>query len=160
LGQLVDSADVGLLGGGQASGLGVETGDENLRVGRARLSQSAACGRQRQACRSDAKAQFPSIHRLQLLWSDIGPDPTPTPRGIERAHVNGVPGNKKAPARGPTLLWRTCRSKRGLLLDEAAELVVEARDAAAAVHQMLVAAGPGRVRRRVDVQVQRGAFLP
>src|SRR5690606_36215976 len=119
LGQLIGGADVGLLGRGQATGLSVKAGAENLRRGRAVLRKPYACGRQRQARRGDAKAQFPSIHRLQLLRSDIGPDPASTPRRIERTHVNGVPGNKTAPARGPTLLWRTCRSKSGLFLDEA-----------------------------------------
>lgn len=48
---------------------------------------------------------------------------------------------------------------RVLLLDEAGELVVEARNAAAPVQQVGVAAGPGRVRRRVDVERQLVAFL-
>ena len=37
-------------------------------------------------------------------------------------------------------------------LHEAGEFLVEARQAAAAVHQLLLAAGPGRVGGRVDVQ--------
>src|SRR3984893_15528809 len=44
-------------------------------------------------------------------------------------------------------------------LEEARELLVEARQAAAAVEQVLLAAGPGRVRFRVDVEMQRIARL-
>ena len=40
-----------------------------------------------------------------------------------------------------------------------AELLLEAREAAAAVEQMLLAAGPGRVRLRVDVELQLVARL-
>src|ERR1700688_3249076 len=47
----------------------------------------------------------------------------------------------------------------GLGLEEARELLVEARQAAAAVEQMLLAAGPGRVRFRVDIEMQRIARL-
>ena len=63
-GQLIDGADVSLLGRGQAAGLGVEAGDEDLRVRGARLGQRPVRGCQRQARRGDAKAQFPSVHRL------------------------------------------------------------------------------------------------
>ena len=49
---------------------------------------------------------------------------------------------------------------RSLLAGEGAELGVEARDAAATVQQLLVAAGPGRVRLRIDIQVQGCDFLP
>src|ERR1044072_6721512 len=48
---------------------------------------------------------------------------------------------------------------RNLLLAEPAELLLEAREAPAAVHQVLLAAGPGRVRLRVDVEMQRVALL-
>ncbi len=47
-----------------------------------------------------------------------------------------------------------------LLAGEAAELGVEAGDATAAIQQMLVATGPGRVGLGVDVEVQGGPFLP
>src|SRR5580692_5853728 len=50
-------------------------------------------------------------------------------------------------------------SPRDLALEEARELLVEARQAAAAVEQVLLTAGPGRVRLRVDVEVQRIARL-
>ncbi|MNI72450.1 hypothetical protein D3C73_1283920 [compost metagenome] len=80
LGQLVDGADLGLLGGGQAPGLGVEAGDEDLRIGGARLGQRSARRRQRQARRGDAKAQFPSVHRLQLMWSDQARTQRPRPK--------------------------------------------------------------------------------
>src|ERR1044071_1315021 len=50
--------------------------------------------------------------------------------------------------------------RRGLLLGaDAGELLLEARDAAAAVEQVLLAAGPGRVRLRVDVERERVALL-
>src|SRR6185437_15592228 len=42
---------------------------------------------------------------------------------------------------------------------KAAEALVEARDLAARVEQLLVAAGPGRMRLGIDVQLQRVAFL-
>ena len=45
-------------------------------------------------------------------------------------------------------------------LQEAREFLLEARQAAAAIDQMLLAAGPGRVRLRVDVQTQGVARLP
>src|SRR5580658_615893 len=46
-----------------------------------------------------------------------------------------------------------------LTLEEAREFLVEPRQAAAAVEQVLLAAGPGRVRFRVDVEMQRIARL-
>src|SRR5579862_1397223 len=42
---------------------------------------------------------------------------------------------------------------------EAAETLVEARELAAGVEQALLAAGPGRVRFRIDLQAQRVAGL-
>src|SRR4051812_46138855 len=48
---------------------------------------------------------------------------------------------------------------RSLLLPEPAELLLEAREAAAAVEQMLLAAGPRRMRFRVDIEAQRVAGL-
>src|SRR5947207_128497 len=47
----------------------------------------------------------------------------------------------------------------GLLPPQPAELLLEARQAPAAVEQMLLAAGPGRMRFRVDVEAQRVARL-
>ena len=44
--------------------------------------------------------------------------------------------------------------------EERVELVLEARQAAAAVEQLLSAAGPGRMRLRVDVEVERVALGP
>src|SRR5450631_24846 len=44
-------------------------------------------------------------------------------------------------------------------LQEARELLLEARQAAAAVDQMLLAAGPGRVRLRIDVEMHDIALL-
>src|SRR4051812_9541076 len=44
-------------------------------------------------------------------------------------------------------------------LHETGELLLEARQAAAAVEQLLRSAGPGRMRLRVDIEVQRVTFL-
>src|SRR5712672_1229315 len=44
-------------------------------------------------------------------------------------------------------------------LEKAGELLLEARHAAAAIDQMLLAAGPGRVRLRVDVEMHDIAIL-
>src|ERR1700760_934258 len=53
-----------------------------------------------------------------------------------------------------------CRiSESSLFLEEARKLLLEARDAAAAVHDLLGAAGPGRMRLRIDVEVQLVALL-
>src|SRR5437868_14895900 len=46
-----------------------------------------------------------------------------------------------------------------ILLEKARKLLLEARHAAAAVENLLGAAGPGRVRLGVDVEVQLVAFL-
>src|SRR5690349_23863941 len=42
--------------------------------------------------------------------------------------------------------------KSRLRLHEACELLVEAREAAAAIHQLLLTAGPGGMRCRIDVE--------
>ena len=55
-------------------------------------------------------------------------------------------------------LWRK-RQTSLLAESHAAEARVEARQAPAAVEQLLLAAGPGRVRPRVDVEIERVAFL-
>src|SRR3954467_9211183 len=49
--------------------------------------------------------------------------------------------------------------KGSLLLQESRKLLLEPRDAAAAVQQLLGAANPGRVRLGVDVEVQLVALL-
>src|SRR3979409_756075 len=49
--------------------------------------------------------------------------------------------------------------KPSVLLEEARKLLLEARNAATAVEQLLRAAGPGRVRLGVDVEVELVAFL-
>src|SRR6201995_5689553 len=46
-----------------------------------------------------------------------------------------------------------------LFFEEARKLLLEARDAAAAIHDLLGAAGPGRMRPRIDVEVQLVTFL-
>src|SRR5262245_34866585 len=43
--------------------------------------------------------------------------------------------------------------------EHALELLLEARETAAAVHELLVAAGPGRVSLGVDVEGERVALL-
>ena len=50
-------------------------------------------------------------------------------------------------------------SGSGSGLQEPRELLLEPRHAAAAVDQMLLAAGPGRVRLRIDIEMQRIARL-
>src|SRR5262249_38212314 len=65
---------------------------------------------------------------------------------------------QNAPDFGGVLLFG--KPDRGsVLLEEARELLLEARDAAAAIHDLLGAAGPGRVRLRIDVQIELVAFL-
>src|SRR5215831_18122889 len=51
------------------------------------------------------------------------------------------------------------RPAGALLLEEARILLLEAREPAAAVDQLLLAAGPSRVRFRIDVEMQRIARL-
>src|SRR5256885_11616928 len=46
-----------------------------------------------------------------------------------------------------------------LFLAQSAELLLEARETSATVEQVLLAAGPGRMRLRVDVEAQRVARL-
>src|SRR5262249_32361960 len=46
-----------------------------------------------------------------------------------------------------------------LLFDKARKLLLEAREPAATVEQLLMAAGPGRMRLRVDVEMQDVALL-
>src|ERR1700692_3224797 len=58
---------------------------------------------------------------------------------------------------GPARSRRLAAADLGL--EEARELLVEARQAAAAVEQVLLAASPGRVRFRVDIEMQRIARL-
>src|SRR5262245_12958329 len=53
------------------------------------------------------------------------------------------------------------RVGRGLFfLEKARELLLEARQAATAVEQLLLAAGPGRVRFRVDIEMDRITLSP
>jgi len=97
-----------------------------------------------------------------LQWRTIGPY-----RGGRSGAVTGVPGKPKGAGPGDRRLCdrlaegcdRKARPLRILFLDKAGELVVEARNATATVQHVLVAAGPGRVGQRIDVQVQDRAFL-
>src|SRR5207245_11415116 len=70
---------------------------------------------------------------------------------------------QKRPCRAGALFRVRCpRQSQGtgsLLLEETLELLLEAGDAAAAIHQLLGAAGPGRVRFGVDIEVQLVAGL-
>ena len=52
------------------------------------------------------------------------------------------------------------RMRRYFLRPRPAKLLLEARQPAAAVEQLLLAAGPGRVRLRVDVEAQRSPPCP
>src|SRR5437016_1334246 len=65
--------------------------------------------------------------------------------------------NKNAPE--PGAFCCSARPEDSVLFQEARELLLKAGNAAAAIHQLLGAAGPRRVRFRVDVEVQRVAFL-
>src|ERR1700716_1768415 len=71
--------------------------------------------------------------------------------------------NKNAPGnRGVLHSWvksKKAGSKASVLLEKPRKLLLEARHAAAAVEHLLGAAGPGRVRLGVDVEVQLVAFL-
>src|SRR5262245_9742077 len=50
-------------------------------------------------------------------------------------------------------------SALSLLKPEAGELLLEAGDPPGAIHDLLLAAGPGRVRLRVDVETQNVTLL-
>src|SRR5262245_31051535 len=52
-----------------------------------------------------------------------------------------------------------CGGRLFLLEAEAGELLLEARDAPGAIHDLLLAASPGRMRLRIDVEAQRIALL-
>src|ERR1700743_3885151 len=69
-----------------------------------------------------------------------------------------LPPKTKTPPK-PGVFCCLAALKRSVLLEEARNLLLEARDAAAAVQELLGAAGPGRVRLRVDIEVQLVAFL-
>ena len=56
---------------------------------------------------------------------------------------------KRALKRRPAFGTPRCRS------EETFELLLEARETAATVHQALVAAGPGGMRRRIDIERER-----
>src|SRR5690606_27590572 len=68
------------------------------------------------------------------------------------------PGCKRCRAVEDVVRPGTCPGRRGS--EQPFELLLEARKSAAAVDELLVAARPGRVRVRVDVERQRVAFLP
>ena len=57
------------------------------------------------------------------------------------------------------MLWVVKRERLIFAERQTAEALVEARDLAARIKQLLVAAGPGRMHLRIDVEVQRVAFL-
>src|SRR6185369_9395889 len=72
-------------------------------------------------------------------------------------------GQKKRPGEtGAFLLYlgrKEAGSKASVLLEEARKLLLEARHAPATVQDLLGAAGPGRMRLGIDVEVQLVAFL-
>src|SRR3984893_1029929 len=70
---------------------------------------------------------------------------------------------KKAPARAGASDMQSggISSEASIFLEEARELLLEPRNAAAAIEHLLGAAGPGRVRLGVDIEVQLVArFAP
>ena len=102
--------------------------------------------------RTRPEAGNPVEHQLGLL------------RGGLRAGIAcpDRPPIRRAQRERPPLARGSCavNSQAALFLQaEACELLLEARQPAAAVEQLLLAAGPGRVRLRVDVQVHGVAFL-
>ena len=81
-------------------------------------------------------------------------------RGLRRLAL--LIGIKKRPgaSRGVSVIVPQDESlTRSILLEEARELLLEPRHAAAAVEHLLGAAGPGRVRLGVDIEVQLVARL-
>src|SRR5882757_2995761 len=81
-------------------------------------------------------------------------------RALLPSRRSGAAQNKNAPRGGRLPSARDGRSARtSVLFEEARKLLLEPRHTAATVHQLLGAAGPGRVRLGVDVEVQRVAFL-
>src|SRR5262249_52628954 len=64
---------------------------------------------------------------------------------------------KNPPARGGV---QKARGVRALLLEpDAGNLLLDPREPPAAIHQLLLTAGPSRMRLRVDVEVHGVAFL-
>src|SRR5579871_4277487 len=70
--------------------------------------------------------------------------------------ISGVCQQSDAPWRGA---FSFQRGQGGLLLHQPRKLLLEARHATATVDELLLAAGPGRVRLRVDIKVQGVALL-
>jgi hypothetical protein len=72
------------------------------------------------------------------------------PRNYSAARIAGKFTTKRCPG----VSDRTC-SRGRLFLEKARVLLLKSRQPSAAVEQMLLAAGPGRVRFRIDIQMQR-----
>src|SRR3954452_10989652 len=70
-------------------------------------------------------------------------------------------GKQKTPPNGGVLhFWAgTGGAKPSVLFEKAGKLLLDPQPAAAAIEHLLGAAGPGRVRLGVDVEVQLVAFL-
>src|SRR6185312_9621229 len=67
---------------------------------------------------------------------------------------------KTPPTRRRRFLGASARlASRSILLEEAGKLLLEARDTAAAIEELLGAANPGRMRFGIDIEVQLVAVL-
>src|SRR4051812_3150053 len=86
-----------------------------------------------------------------MRWS-ANSDCSRRPSRERRVNSRHEPRKRKPPRKRGFLIPRLTD---GLFLPEAAELLLEAREASATVHQVLLAAGPRRVRLRVDVEIER-----
>src|SRR5882672_2530314 len=62
-------------------------------------------------------------------------------------------------ARALIQIWADSATALFLLEADAGELLLEAGDPPSAIHELLLATGPGRVRLRVDVETQRVTLL-
>src|SRR5207247_11474709 len=100
----------------------------------------------------------PNVRRSAIPWcrSSTGSRRRSSSNSRHHRPTKKRPGK---PGRFAYLGLREVGSKASILLEEARKLLLEARHTAAAVQHLLGAAGPGRVRLGVDVEVQLVAFL-
>ena len=124
-------------------------------------------GRDGQSGRAPARAVEGGVRggeRFECLAvAGAAPDPStviarPACAGTTARFV-ARPGQTKNARQGRGFTFETLGRALLLLAQEAGELLLEARDAAAAVHEVLLAAGPGRVRLGVDVEMHDIALL-
>src|SRR6201999_1197893 len=78
---------------------------------------------------------------------------------VALAYIPQPAKQKSAPSGALCRLSGINACRRSILLEEARKLLLEARHTAAAIEELLGAAGPGRVRFGVDIQVQLVACL-